>query len=203
MTRWTYFTGHIDRNYEIQAWVRAMNRLDIPIYPNEVVSIEKYKKYFKDAIFFDIGAYKGIWSLMALKNGARFVVSFDPNIEDRVPAEYIHINQYARVTAFVTDELHPDKGITIDDFVEKESYEPTFMKIDVEGDEIEVLNGAKKTIKKYKPYILIESHDQRLNSIKRREEIENLLRPWVGDPTEIISHIDTHSLSYHIFYIVA
>jgi len=36
---------------------------------------------------------------------------------------------------------------------------PSFIKIDVEGHEIQVLKGAENTIKKYMPTILIEIHD--------------------------------------------
>lgn len=38
-----------------------------------------------------------------------------------------------------------------------------FIKIDVEGFELDVLKGAKKTIKKYKPYLCIEINDATLN----------------------------------------
>ncbi len=39
---------------------------------------------------------------------------------------------------------------------------PDIMKIDVEGFELEVLDGAIKTIKKYHPKIIIETHSRAL-----------------------------------------
>ena len=44
---------------------------------------------------------------------------------------------------------------------------PSIMKIDVEGHEMEVLEGAKETIKKYMPTILIEIHDYEASEIPK------------------------------------
>lgn len=46
--------------------------------------------------------------------------------------------------------------LTLDSF----NYKPYFVKIDVQGFEIQVLKGAKNTIKKYEPILLIESIDE-------------------------------------------
>ena len=43
-----------------------------------------------------------------------------------------------------------------------------FLKIDVEGFEYEVLNGAEKTISKFKPRIIIETHSQELRKVCHR-----------------------------------
>lgn len=44
----------------------------------------------------------------------------------------------------------------LDDLVEKHGLKPRLIKIDVEGAELLVLRGAAKTIKEYKPLILVE-----------------------------------------------
>ncbi|MDE1770973.1 MAG: FkbM family methyltransferase, partial [Thaumarchaeota archaeon] len=49
---------------------------------------------------------------------------------------------------------------------------PDFMKIDVEGFELDVINGALETIRKYKPSIFIEVHSSVIGS-----EIKNILSP--------------------------
>ena len=52
--------------------------------------------------------------------------------------------------------------ITIDSFVETYNIDKVdFMKIDVEGMDLDVLQGATNTISKYKPYIFIEHSDNR------------------------------------------
>jgi len=58
---------------------------------------------------------------------------------------------------FLRDTIHCT-AITIDDFVALGNQPPSFLKIDVEGAEVYVLTGAKKTLKKYKPMILCETH---------------------------------------------
>ena len=56
---------------------------------------------------------------------------------------------------------------SIDDLVFKDkSLPPGFIKIDVEGAEYEVLNGALSTLKQYRPYILLATHDCHLPGVK-------------------------------------
>ncbi len=43
---------------------------------------------------------------------------------------------------------------------------PQIMKIDVEGAEFDVLKGAEKTIKEYKPILLLATHDMHLPGVK-------------------------------------
>jgi FkbM family methyltransferase len=47
-----------------------------------------------------------------------------------------------------------------------------FIKIDVEGHEIEVLKGAEKTIRSCKPHMIIETQDEHL------EEVRRILQTW-------------------------
>ena len=53
---------------------------------------------------------------------------------------------------------------SIDEIIEENNI-PTFMKIDVEGHENEVLEGGAKTIKKYKPVMIIESFPPKQNKL--------------------------------------
>ncbi len=54
---------------------------------------------------------------------------------------------------------------TLDNFVTLHDIEPTFIKIDVEGHEREVLEGAQATISKYHPRILIETSPERADPL--------------------------------------
>lgn len=58
--------------------------------------------------------------------------------------------------------------ITLDGFLNGQPVH--YMKIDVEGDELAVLNGAKDTISKYRPKLLIEVHEGHLARIGRSEK---------------------------------
>lgn len=48
--------------------------------------------------------------------------------------------------------------ITVDDYIEKEGFIPDYVKIDVEGAELQVLRGAKNLLKNNKPVIFCELH---------------------------------------------
>jgi len=54
---------------------------------------------------------------------------------------------------------HIIKGISIDDYVERHSIVPNFIKIDAESSECDILIGSKKTIEKYHPIITLEVGD--------------------------------------------
>lgn len=57
--------------------------------------------------------------------------------------------------------------ITIDSFVEMYNIDKVdFMKIDVEGMDLDVLQGATNTISKYKPHIFIEHSDNRTSILE-------------------------------------
>lgn len=55
--------------------------------------------------------------------------------------------------------------ITIDDYVKETNNIPDVIKIDVEGAEFKVIDGALKTITKYKPDIVISLHPTHLKSL--------------------------------------
>ena len=70
----------------------------------------------------------------------------------------------------------PVQSITLDTWVKQHKYELphiNFIKIDVEGMEFHVLNGAINTIKEYKPRIVVEIHEQEDTNL--RTNIESLM----------------------------
>lgn len=54
---------------------------------------------------------------------------------------------------------------TLDSFVSEYGVKPTFIKIDVEGHQMEVLRGGLETIKKWKPILLIEGEEAPLSEV--------------------------------------
>jgi FkbM family methyltransferase len=70
---------------------------------------------------------------------------------------------------------HTIKGITIDDYVEGNKAIPSFIKIDAESSEYDILLGGQKTIEKYHPLITIEVGDTGFEEMpESRELIEYL-----------------------------
>lgn len=65
----------------------------------------------------------------------------------------------------LSDQGIPIQAFTIDNLLHgKDHYPISLIKIDVQGAELRVLEGAKKTIAQYKPIIFIEIDDESLNS---------------------------------------
>ena len=50
------------------------------------------------------------------------------------------------------------KTITLDEYIAQESIKPSAIKIDIEGFEFYALQGAKKTLQTYLPYLCIDIH---------------------------------------------
>lgn len=149
--------------------------------------IFKYVK--KGDIVVDIGANRGDYTNQFLKRGA-FVYAFEPSAIFRsLFHRYEHhkmvkcisvalgkedgetwLNEFVGdgVSTTVTDNLIGYDGMImkhkilvrkLDDF----NLEPDFIKIDTEGMDYEVLLGAKETLKKHRPKVLIECCENRLN----------------------------------------
>jgi FkbM family methyltransferase len=73
--------------------------------------------------------------------------------------------------------------ISLDDFCDKRNIQPTLIKIDVEGYELNVIKGAKKVLEN-KPKLALELHLNQLNILQRKE---------------ILSLINAHKYSGYIF----
>jgi len=65
---------------------------------------------------------------------------------------------------------------TIDKLVDALSLKPSFIKIDTEGAEHDVLEGMKETLKKFKPKIMLEKHPTMIPNKILLQEIDKLLK---------------------------
>ncbi len=87
------------------------------------------------------------------------------NIKIGIPDKKIHLRYSKNIndglfSIFSNKKKYLVKLITLDSFIkEKNIKKIDFIKIDVEGAEYQVLKGAKKTIKKFKPIIQLEYND--------------------------------------------
>lgn len=78
------------------------------------------------------------------------------------------------------------KQITLDSFFENSTLKPELIKIDVEGAEVKVLQGARNTLKKFKPVIFLSVHPVEISLLNNSLE-------------ELIYII--HDMNYQIFNI--
>ena len=129
-----------------------------------------------DAVVFDIGAFKGDTAYFFSKkcsNKAR-IYAFEPDennykvllkIKDKyklnnvIASNILFSNSEAEINFLPMDLNRPAvkmKSTTIDKFVEENNIEKIdYIKMDVEGAERNILEGAIKTIKKFKPSLAI------------------------------------------------
>ena len=90
--------------------------------------------------------------------------------------EVIFSNNDATIegNTYVNSVLHTDsskdlrvKCFSVDGLIESGYLKPDIIKIDVEGAEYDVLRGAERTLLKYKPNILLATHDCHLPGVQK------------------------------------
>jgi len=141
-------------------------------------------------IVYDIGAHMGYYTLIAsrLVGPLGKVFAFEPHPYNlRILRRHLELNGLTNcviIPAAVSDQTGKarfsfgtgtgtghlaDSGeievetVRIDDLMARgELLPPNVIKIDVEGAEIKVLNGAYNTIRTYRPFIFMEIHDTSL-----------------------------------------
>lgn len=170
------------------------------------------------AVFFDIGANVGYYTILAsrLAGPTGCVVAFEPvprNLEFlRLHRE---MNDAANVTIMpvaLSDRagkakfsLGPNNAMghigeggeltvdtmTLDDAVIELGVGPDILKIDVEGSERDLLEGAKNTLRRYRPMIFLSTHSDELRSwcLEQLRELGYEVEPLIvgDDPHEFIA----------------
>lgn len=66
------------------------------------------------------------------------------------------------------------KTQTLDNYCKINNIQPDFLKIDVEGNELKIFNGATEILKKYKPKIIVEIETRHVGKQKVRETFDFL-----------------------------
>jgi predicted RNA methylase len=121
--------------------------------------------YFEsEKVFLDIGSYHGFYSLFAAKYGMN-VYSFEVNLLDveriRKNVEMNEFQNFSSVPTIVS-EVSNDINTKLDYYCE--DIEVSLIKIDTDGGEIEVLEGAKHIIDRDRPTIFLECHGKDLKN---------------------------------------
>jgi FkbM family methyltransferase len=146
-------------------------------------------------LLFDAGAYTGLFSLLfCAVNQENRVVSFEPsptmapiitelsqrnNLGSRIQVQNLAIGDTVGIVSFASEETGfvqvcssnintpkiDVKVTTIDEQCQALNLVPDLLKIDVEGFELEALQGASKLLANHRPIILMEIH---LNYLEER-----------------------------------
>jgi FkbM family methyltransferase len=149
--------------------------------------------------FIDCGAYIGESALIFEKEyNPNKIYSFEPVLDNyKLLIENIKINNLKKVIAiqkgvgeksttikFVSlgvSSFISEKGdaemdiISIDEYVEKNNLSVGLIKMDIEGYELKALEGAKKTIKKFKPVLLIGIYHNPEELFNTKQYIQGIL----------------------------
>ena len=118
-------------------------------------------KITKRDVVYDIGATLGEYGLKCAKEGAR-VFTFELEKEPyNAIGKHIRLNRFEDQMVSFNCKVDNDKN-SIDSFIKKTKKAPTLIKMNLEGNEEEVLKGAKRTLNKYKPRIILATQSPEL-----------------------------------------
>lgn len=127
------------------------------IYEDKIYSFFQIKK---GDIVYDIGAGGGEYSILCAKNGAKCLAFELREDAYNLMNKNIKFNNFQNKIKSYLEKINDKK--TMDEHIKKTKKIPTLIKIDVEGDELKVLNGAKKALKKYPLKLILETHSKQL-----------------------------------------
>ena len=159
-------------------------QIEFGLYESELQPV--YSRHINsDSIVYDVGAASGDTTLMFAKLASRGVVyAFEPNkesVENLRKNMQLNPGIERRVNIFESFVGNNGDCVSLDHLVELGQIQmPTFVKIDVDGFEIEVLESATNILKNQGIVVLVETH-----SIKLEEE-SLLLLESLGYTTTII-----------------
>ena len=144
----------VDFNYQ--------TRLYLGLYELEIASHCK-RLLQRCGNAFDIGGNNGYYTFILGKHTGGKVISVEPVDEHiRELRENISQNSYpvTAIQAFVGAKQND--GIVTIDQLSDEYFKPDFIKMDIEGGEVDALKGGLKLIKTHRPHMVIEVHSEAL-----------------------------------------
>ncbi len=140
----------------------------------------------KDGVCLDIGANVGLYTLLFARRG-RHVYAFEPLPRNvALLARLVEVNRLANVTivpaavaarttltSFTPGDNHalgridpdgqqPVLTVSCDELVDALRLAPAIVKIDVEGAELAVLDGARRMLREHRPALLLSVHSDYL-----------------------------------------
>jgi precorrin-6B methylase 2 len=148
--------AYLNRRHDLQR--------EFGLYESELSRV--YRRLIRpDAVVYDIGANDGLTALMFAQLAARgHVYAFEPAAHElaalkrNLAANPLLAPRVTVVPAAVGGSTSPT---SIDAFAERERA-PAFVKIDVDGAELEVLDGMRETLRTHAPALVVETHSREL-----------------------------------------
>lgn len=175
-----YFTNDIKTKMYMPPnqplWV---NRMSKP-YGHEPEVVKWYERNLKNSdVVFDIGVHIGYFAILTSKLKPN--ISFHGFEGNWYNAYYLKLNKLLhdqKSQWFITEKFvgksDDSKMISIDNYISKKNASPTIFQMDVDGEEINVLSGAKKLLDAATCIFLIEVHP--LDLANRKQTTEQFLK---------------------------
>lgn len=168
------------------------------LFDCEVSRNEPYNNFFKlnnNEIFLDLGAYRGdtVREFLGRVDSYNKIIAVEPDFKtyNKLLAELDDVKNFNAVNAcasnIVGERLFSADGsrgskvsgkgklinsVTVDSLVEKTGC--TYIKMDIEGEELNAIMGAEKTIKAYKPKMLISCYHKSEDLIEIPKAVLNI-----------------------------
>jgi FkbM family methyltransferase len=133
-------------------------------------------------------------------NNFNHIEVIEKAVSDKSGAGQLLLAKYSGGHTLATADAPPDLAgevtvdlISIDDLIaQKQIAPPNFVKVDVEGAELNVLKGMKETIKTYQPTIIYEVDDgDRAVYERKYQELADFLQSFNYQVTQIENSYDT------------
>ncbi len=130
----------------------------------------------KDDVIIDLGAAPGDFSAVCIQKGASKVYAFEPNKDEILNLEKVNQlngNKIEIVKKYCADKTDQEtNSISLDDFTKINNLiKIDFIKADIEGSEIRVLQGAKNILGRFKPKIAFCTY----HTVNNELEIEKII----------------------------
>lgn len=166
----------------------------------------EYLKQYKPKCFVDVGANIGNHSLFFHLNGTKEIHAFEPQadnfklLELNCPFAKLYKIALADRHDSVQMEKYPlnmgacelvwKKGKTKVDMLDSYNLKPDLIKIDVENTEVQVIEGAMGTLKKYKPRLVVEHSDLQhfYKTYRLLEPLGYKVKPFVKENWEVFEY---------------
>lgn len=112
----------------------------------------------------DVGGGLGYHALVLARLSQGPVTTFEPSERARaVLQQALDLNPDLAKHVTVSDQpVGGDGGVSLDAWVSTHGLEPTFLKVDVDGFEMDVLESAEEVLRQHKPAVIVETHTPEL-----------------------------------------
>jgi FkbM family methyltransferase len=165
------------------------------LFLDELDIAEKYWNVKEGDVVVDVGASYGVYTIYSLLLGATYVYAFEPNkYKFKIMLENIFSNNLGGevnpIMSFVGDgtikpfNLQPTteskEGLPLDSLIPI-THKINWIKVDVEGYELEVIRGAQNIIEQHKPNLYIEDHTSIYDFVKteqKMDKLKDIIKPY-------------------------